>query len=506
VVTISGGGGVGATAVAEFNPDSQKVTGITVTSPGYNYNTAPTVTITGGGGTAPVLDLATFGAVASGGLTKSGNGMLTLSGVNTYSGLTTISNGTLRLGVANALPTNAQVTVVNGVYDLNGFTVTNGSVTVISGSVVNGKLNSVGLTKVGDGDVTLGALQTAPAPIVIDGGTLRLAGAQSASLQAGLYEGRIDNNSADLTTPNPWTAIKLSTTNAYRFFDPSSASGGIWIDNSTYVYTGYLWNRSTTNENWTFCKAFDDTGWIKVDSTVVINNGTWNSYPVFNYLMTPGPHPFEVRLGQGSGGVGQVAAGNCPGVGFDPLGRGINTLCRRFEDLGDGSLLTYSLSFQSLTGTNQLATGSTVQVASNAVLNLGGSVQTLGGLSGSGLVTNGTLAVTGTVAPAGVGTIGTLMLATSETTLSGTLRVDVDSSGGCDVLAVNGNLDLTGMALAVENVSLLNPRLAYKIVTCTGNLKGRFASKNLSSGWVVTYQLNGDSILKNLGGTLIKLR
>ncbi|BCM88823.1 adhesin BmaC autotransporter [Abditibacteriota bacterium] len=98
VVTFTGGGGTGATAVA--NLTGGVVTSITITSAGTGYTSAPTVALAGGGPTTP----ATLGAVTTGlnaddgGLTKSGAGTLTLTGTNTYTGATTISSGTLQLG------------------------------------------------------------------------------------------------------------------------------------------------------------------------------------------------------------------------------------------------------------------------------------------------------------------------------------------------------------------------------------------------------------------------
>jgi hypothetical protein len=49
IITISGGGGSGATAIAEINLDFGTVTNIIITNPGSGYTTTPTVTINGNG-------------------------------------------------------------------------------------------------------------------------------------------------------------------------------------------------------------------------------------------------------------------------------------------------------------------------------------------------------------------------------------------------------------------------------------------------------------------------
>jgi len=127
MVTISGGGGSGATAVARFDSASGTVTGIEVTSPGFGYTSTPTVSLSGGGTNVQTsLGSVSLGANMSGGITKLGSGTLTLSATNTYAGATIISNGTLRLGCVQALPANGVVQFEGGVLELNGFSATNG--------------------------------------------------------------------------------------------------------------------------------------------------------------------------------------------------------------------------------------------------------------------------------------------------------------------------------------------------------------------------------------------
>ena len=68
------------------------------------------------------------------GITKSGSGVLTLSGNNTYSGLTTISSGTLR--VAGANPTSGATTLSSGVLQIAAAApLASGTLTLTSGTL-----------------------------------------------------------------------------------------------------------------------------------------------------------------------------------------------------------------------------------------------------------------------------------------------------------------------------------------------------------------------------------
>jgi fibronectin-binding autotransporter adhesin len=111
VVNITGGGGVGATAVAQIDSGGN-ITGILITNPGVDYTSAPTVTLVGGGGTTSGWTAAIGVNVTTGGLTKLGSGTLTLSGANTYQGSTKLGGGTLAIASAN-YPSASALTLSN---------------------------------------------------------------------------------------------------------------------------------------------------------------------------------------------------------------------------------------------------------------------------------------------------------------------------------------------------------------------------------------------------------
>ncbi len=115
-----------------------------------------------------------------GGLEKFGSGTLTLSGANTYAGGTTVDEGTLAVGNADAIPAGADKgdVEVDGTLDLGGFGIAlnglNGYGTLTSGvsgsctvsvgdndastafyGTIEDGAGTLGLTKIGDGMLTL---------------------------------------------------------------------------------------------------------------------------------------------------------------------------------------------------------------------------------------------------------------------------------------------------------------------------------------------------------------
>src|SRR5207245_509643 len=124
--------------------------------------------------------------------TIAGSGTLVFGASTTYSGPTTISSGTLRAGVINALSPNSAFTV-NGMLDLAGYNQTIGSLSGATGinvllgeatlttggdgssTVFRGVISgSGGLHKVGSGTLTLSGVNTYTGSTTIDGGAVRL--------------------------------------------------------------------------------------------------------------------------------------------------------------------------------------------------------------------------------------------------------------------------------------------------------------------------------------------
>lgn len=498
------GNGVGAAAVANLADDGTgkgtfKIANITMTCPGVNYSAPPTVTLRGGGTNilAAAVGTVTLAANAGGGLTKTGEGTLMLTGTNTYSGKTIISNGILSFATAAALPAGTDLTVAGGTVDLGGFAHTNGAVTVSAGTIGNGFLTVDSLTKTGNGAATLATPITTTAPIIIEGGTLHLV-----TSQPGLYEGPLAGSFNTTETMSTNILGQLSTRMAnFNTLPP-------WTSNITYQYTGYLWNRATTNVTWTFGKSIDDSTLLKIDGTTLINNGSWSTPIITNCTLTPGSHAFEVRFGNGIGGAGRVATAwwttTAFGFGIDYLGRNETNIANfvALTDPGDGSLLTVNASGSS----NQIAAASSVQIAAGAVLDLAGTAQTLVGLSGAGTLSNGTLTVTGDILPGGEGALGTLTLATSSV-ISGNLKIDVASGGASDHLAISGDLVLANPTLEIANATALDRQKVYTVLTCTGLRTGTFASVTVpDSRWHLAYRTDGSVQLFFTNGTLIKVR
>ena len=156
-----------------------------------------------------------------------------------------------------------------------------------------------------------------------------------------------------------------------------------------------------------------------------------------------------------------------------------------------------------------LPAANAVAVRAGATFDLNGKAQTLATLGGAGTVANGAaLTVTGMIAPGDGGTVGTLTLADKPASLSGAaLTVTVAADGGADCLAVQGDVDLTGVKLAVENAGALDSGERYAVASWTGSRDGALDESLLPRKWTVAYDdANGTASLRYAWGTIITIQ
>jgi autotransporter-associated beta strand protein len=298
VVSITGDGS-GATAVALMVDDGAgvgtfRLDSIVVTCPGHDYTSAPTVTLLGGlPVTAALLDVPVLGPATSGGLTKLGNGVLTLGGANTFAGPTLVSGGTLRANMTNVLSPTANLNVALGaVFDLNSTnqivgslsgagTVTLGTATlscggddssaVFSGTILGGG----GLIKNGGGALTLAGANGYSGATVVNGGKIAIT---TATTGAGDY---IVADGA---------ALGLQVLTAGAGLHPANLTLGNAAATTLNFDLGAFGNPSAA--------PLDVTGTLTVNGAVTVNLAAANlavgQFPLIKYATRSGEGSFAV--------------------------------------------------------------------------------------------------------------------------------------------------------------------------------------------------------------------
>ena len=124
-----------------------------------------------------------------------------------------------------------------------------------------------------------------------------------------------------------------------------------------------------------------------------------------------------------------------------------------------------------------LPSSAAVTVRAGGTLDLAGGAFTVTSLAGGGCVSNGTLTVTGTVAPDGV------LSVTAAVQFTGTLELNVRTDGTCDSLAVAGALDLSGLTLTL-NLPAEPPTVgSYTLISAAGGIQGTFEQTSVPKPW-----------------------
>jgi hypothetical protein len=229
------------------------------------------------------------------------------------------------------------------------------------GSSTVGKWKDI--CKTGDGNLTFSTAVSGKSLCVKKGGVVidcgQAFGGTNFAAIAGLIEGcnttytpgDAQNDFVNMTAFT--NRVQLSPTLAYY----NGAYGDkAPVDKSNYyTYSGYIWNRASTNVNWTFALAIGTVSRITIDQkTTYIGNGATGEVGIKTFELTPGPHRIVIAMRSNSDARSTARyftneKATWPksyfGVGIDKFGRGSNNQAdyEKLVDPGDGSLLTWAL-------------------------------------------------------------------------------------------------------------------------------------------------------------------
>ena len=254
----------------------------------------------------------------SGGLVKSGDGLLSLQTENSYTGGTIITGGTLQLGNTGALggATNA-MTMYGGVLDLNsnGNEILIGSLSgsekavILNHSIIAAAFLTVNqtadgifagsiqdsisqdgypdiiLTKTGAGTLTLSGSNTYSGPTILKSGTLQIAGGGSLSNRYQMFVGDASGDNAALLISGG--GITDASGNAFCFIGNSAGSvglatmtGGAW--DSSQITVGAFGTGTLNISGGTVTDSGATLGLYEGSSgTATITGGTWNNSGMF---------------------------------------------------------------------------------------------------------------------------------------------------------------------------------------------------------------------------------
>ena len=361
------------------------------------------VTLTGAATFNPTTADATLGAVSgSFGFTKTGAGTLILNGTSSYTGTTTISVGTLRLGVAGGVSATSAVSIASGaIFDANNLNAAIGSltgagnVTLGSGILTTGGNNSSttfsgiisgtgGLTKTGSGIFTLSGANTYTGATTISGGTLKLGVAGGIPSTSALSVNVGSGATFDLNNFNS-TIGSLTGAGSVSLGSGTLSAGG---DNSTTTFSGIIggsggFTKSGTGV-FTLSGANTFTGTTNVSAgVIVVQNPAALGTAAGGTVVASGA---ELRIAGGTSVGAEALTLNGTGASGAGALRVVSGTSSWGGNITLGSAATIGVD------AGQLTLGGTIGLGANALTFTGaGATQSNGIISGSGaLVKNGT--------------------------------------------------------------------------------------------------------------------
>jgi len=457
----------------------------------------------------------------TGALTQMGPGTFTLASAQTYGGATSINGGTLKVGVADALPATTGVTLADAAgasLDLNGLNQeirTLGGGGGSGGAVTNsgGGVSVLTIRPTGADSITFSGTLDGAVRLVVAGDKTTpsyTAPRQRLAGTANTYTGGtlVDGGTLLARTDGSLGAVPAT-------FDPANITlqnnGTLLNEADTYVLTLDA-NRGITlgpgggalvagfTANVTVQGAI--TGAAGNNLTILENRNTVvltanNDYLGGTIINGPGTNGTG-RLQIGNGGTtGTLGTGDVTNDGALTFNRSDATAYNGAIS-GTGTLTQAGAGMLTLNGTSSY-TGATTVAA--GVLAVNGSIAS----SSLTTVNDGTLQGTGTVGPALVADVGHVAPGNSIGTLNVTGNIDIEgvldieydglAAPTIDVLNVTGILDITDAT--VDFAQLDNPLTGPVYVFATyGTLAGAEFDTviDLPSGYTIEYAWGGNSI------------
>ncbi len=159
---------------------------------------------------------------------------------------------------------------------------------------------------------------------------------------------------------------------------------------------------------------------------------------------------------------------------------------------------------------NYLPEGSSLALDNNGTLNLGGTTQTFGDVTGSGAITRGHSIVTGSIRPGGDGVVGTLGFdGFEQQTATYYADLDQDSEAPCDTVTISGTgtVDLDGLTINVNPLAQPTSILKFKVMSTAGTFTGTPTLTGVTTYWTAVIGDSGQSLyLKYSSGTVLMFR
>ncbi|MEO6848172.1 MAG: autotransporter-associated beta strand repeat-containing protein [Chthoniobacterales bacterium] len=502
-----------------------------------------------------------------GSFTKASTGNLTLNGTNTYSGGTTIYDGTVTLGNSKALGAATGALAVRGgtldlagnsitVGDLNthgstGGVITNGTASTTSvltdnapstsqnaifGGVIQDGVGTVALVKTGTGWLTLNNANT------YSGGTTLAAGRLFLNTANAIGTGALTISGAGILDNLAGTPITLATNNTQFWNSNFTADLANNLNLGTGMVTMNATRTVTVSEGvltvgGVISGATPTTGLTKAGSETLVLTGDNSTGYTGTTTVTAG----TLQIGDGTTigvlGSGKVAvnatlafnhsdditvaniiSGNTKGI-VEQMGMGNLTLTGTNTYTGTTTVNTGG----TLTVGNVRALGATTSSVALAggTLDLNGLNPTIGSLTGSGTVTNnsvaassilttntvGTKEFSGTIADGATSTVALVKGGSGTAALSGPNTYTGGTTLNAGTLALNNASAIGTGALTITKVSTIDNTSTMPVTLSTHNNQNwnadfTFKGTNdldLGDGSVV---MNGTRTVTTTAGTL----